>query len=243
MADLGDRPGRSCTPASCPLTVWFWAAVPDGDFGQLQAAWDVSCPAAPDGSSVSSSYRSAWLRPQAARQHGRPRGNRCRAWWKSTRPISIPDRKTSPAHRRASLWTQPSAAVRADTERFWSSQGRDAACGWEISSGTAAEPTSDTCCRNRRRSPTSAAKTDGWSGYAAVPADRHNVHVVGTDRRSPRPAVDPAHLRSNLKGWARGVYRHGNMCLEGEEAYRGPEFVWWLRRQERIRNILPVPPP
>ena len=23
------------------------------------------------------------------------------------------------------------------------------------------------------------AKTDGWSGYAAVPADRHNVHVVG----------------------------------------------------------------
>ena len=34
--------------------------------------------------------------------------------------------------------------------------------------------------------PDAIAKTDGWSGYAAVPADRHNVHVV--DRRSPRPA-------------------------------------------------------
>ena len=34
-ADLGDRPGRSCTPASCPLTVWFWRRLPDGDFGQL----------------------------------------------------------------------------------------------------------------------------------------------------------------------------------------------------------------
>ena len=27
--------------------------------------------------------------------------------------------------------------------------------------------------------PTPSRKTDGWSGYAAVPADRHNVHVVG----------------------------------------------------------------
>ena len=27
--------------------------------------------------------------------------------------------------------------------------------------------------------PDAIAKTDGWSGYAAVPADRHNVHVVG----------------------------------------------------------------
>ena len=32
--------------------------------------------------------------------------------------------------------------------------------------------------------PDAIAKTDGWSGYAAVPADRHNVHVSG---RPPLP--------------------------------------------------------
>ena len=37
--------------------------------------------------------------------------------------------------------------------------------------------------------PDAIAKTDGWSGYAAVPADRQ-CHVVGKPR-SPRPAVDP----------------------------------------------------
>ena len=50
-------------------------------------------------------------------------------------------------------------------------------------------------------------KTDGWPGYAKLPADRHDVHVVGKT---------PAHLVlrwihqifSNLKGWTRGVY-HG----------------------------------
>ena len=40
------------------------------------------------------------------------------------------------------------------------------------------------------------------SGYAAVPADRHNVHVVG------KTAAWIHQVFSNLKGWARGVY-HG----------------------------------
>ena len=55
--------------------------------------------------------------------------------------------------------------------------------------------------------PDAIAKTDGWSGYAAVPADRHNVHVVGkTTAHLVLPWIHQ--VFSNLKGWARGVY-HG----------------------------------
>ena len=51
------------------------------------------------------------------------------------------------------------------------------------------------------------AKTDGWSGYAALPADRHNVHVVGkTAAHLVLPWIHQ--VFSNPKGWARGVY-HG----------------------------------
>ena len=53
--------------------------------------------------------------------------------------------------------------------------------------------------------PDAIAKTDGWSGYAAVPADRHNVHVVGkTAAHLVLPWIHQ--VFSNLKGWARGVY-------------------------------------
>ena len=50
--------------------------------------------------------------------------------------------------------------------------------------------------------PDAIAKTDGWSGYAAVPADRHNVHVVGkTAAHLVLPWIHQ--VFSNLKGWAR----------------------------------------
>ena len=48
--------------------------------------------------------------------------------------------------------------------------------------------------------PDAIAKTDGWSGYAAVPADRHNVHVVGkTAAHLVLPWIHQ--VFSNLKGW------------------------------------------
>ena len=53
--------------------------------------------------------------------------------------------------------------------------------------------------------PDAIAKTDGWSGYAAVPADRHNVDVVG-NRRSPRPAGGST-KSSDLDGSARRLLR------------------------------------
>ena len=46
--------------------------------------------------------------------------------------------------------------------------------------------------------PDAIAKTDGWSGYAAVPADRHNVHVGKTAAHLVLPWIHQ--VFSNLKG-------------------------------------------
>ena len=67
-----------------------------------------------------------------------------------------------------------------------------------------APPTSDTSSKCRRDA---IAKTDGWSGYAAVPADRHNVHVVGKTAAHLRPAVDPPSLLQPQRMGARRLPR------------------------------------
>ena len=54
--------------------------------------------------------------------------------------------------------------------------------------------------------PDAIAKTDGWSGYAAVPADRHNVHVVGKTA---------AHL---VLPW---IHKSSPTSKDGREAYHG----------------------
>ena len=75
--------------------------------------------------------------------------------------------------------------------------------------------------------PDAIAKTDGWSGYAAVPADRHNVHVVGkTAAHLVLPWIHQ--VFSNLKGWARGVY-HG--LRRSLQAYLD-EFVFRFNRRK-----------
>ena len=81
-------------------------------------------------------------------------------------------------------------------------QTSQAACGWPKSPPTA-PPTSHFV--ETAADPDAIAKTDGWSGYAEVPADRHNVHVVG---KTAAHLVLPWIHQIALKGWARGVY-HG----------------------------------
>ena len=94
----------------------------------------------------------------------------------------------------------------------------------EISSYGAADRT----LRRNRRHPDAIAKTDGWSGYAAVPADRHNVHVVGkTAAHLVLPWIHQ--VFSNLKGWARGVY-HG-LRRKHLQAYLD-EFVFRFNRRK-----------
>ena len=80
--------------------------------------------------------------------------------------------------------------------------------------------------RNRRRS--RRHRENGWSGYAAVPADRHNVHVVGkTAAHLVLPWIHQ--VFSNLKGWARGVY-HG-LRRKHLQAYLD-EFVFRFNRRK-----------
>ena len=82
------------------------------------------------------------------------------------------------------------------------------------------------------------AKTDGWPGYAGIPADRHHVHVVG---QTPAHLVLPwiHQIFSNLKGWARGVY-HG-LRRKHLQAYLD-EFVFRFNRrktrQAAFRSLL-----
>ena len=78
--------------------------------------------------------------------------------------------------------------------------------------------------------PDAIAKTDGWSGDAAVPADRHNVHVVGkTAAHLVLPWIHQ--VFSNLKGWARGV-DHG-LRRKHLQAYLDEVVFRFNRRKTR----------
>ena len=58
----------------------------------------------------------------------------------------------------------------------------------------------------RNIAPASTAKTDGWAGYAGVPVNQHDPHVIGA--MAAHLVLPWIHqMFSNLKGWARGVYK------------------------------------
>ena len=190
-----------------PLTVWFWAAYLMATHSngisalQLQKQLGIG------------SYRSAWLLAHKLRASmvDPERKPRCRAWWKSTRPAFHSGPKTI---------LPPEGKDAATTARCSSSGAIELGDGnipgrlrlAEISSYGAAdlghfvETAAD---------PDAIAKTDGWSGYAAVPADRHNVHVVGKTARSPRPAVDPPSLLQPQRMGARRLPRAASQASAG----------------------------
>ena len=77
--------------------------------------------------------------------------------------------------------------------------------------------------------PDAVAKTDGWAGYGGVPADRHDVHILGkTAAHLVLPWIHQ--VFSNLKGWARGVY-HG-LRRKHLQAYLD-EFVFHFNRRKK----------
>ena len=83
--------------------------------------------------------------------------------------------------------------------------------------------------------PDAIAKTDGWSGYAAVPADRHNVHVVG---KTAAHLVLPWQVFSNLDGReaSHGLRRASQAYLD--------EFVFrFNRRKTRHAAFRSASPP
>ena len=134
------------------------------------------------------------LAARAARQHGRERN-----------PLSGLDEASLPfrsSHRRAR--TQPRRKMLIVGAIELGDGNIPGRRGWPKSPPTA-PPTSD-LRRNRRRS-RRHRENRRLVRYAAVPADRHNVHVVGkTAAHLVLPWIHQ--VFSNLKGWARGVY-HG----------------------------------
>ena len=202
-----------------PLTVWFWAAYLMATHLQRHL-----CPAAPETARYRLLPQRLAARPQAARQHGRPRaqlvvgpgGNR------RGQP-SIPDQRRS-SHRRARTQPRRQDAHRRRHRTRGRKHPRPPAAGRNL---LLRRRRPRTLRRNRRRS-RRHRETDGWSGYAAVPADRHNVHVVGkTAAHLVLPWIHQ--VFSNLKGWARGVY-HG-LRRKHLQAYLN-EFVFRFNRRK-----------
>jgi hypothetical protein len=73
----------------------------------------------------------------------------------------------------------------------------------------------------------STAKTDGWAGYAALPVETHEPHVIGS--MAAHVVLPWIHqVFSNLKGWARGVY-HG-LRAKHLQSYLD-EFVFRFNRR------------
>ncbi len=73
-------------------------------------------------------------------------------------------------------------------------------------------------------------KTDGWPGYASLPYDQHEVHVVGD---TPAHLIFPwiHQIYSYLKGWAYGVY-HG-LKSKHLQAYLDEFVLRFNRRRTR----------
>ena len=204
-ADLGDgRDDPARQQAAAHRLVL--GRLPDGDPLQRHL-----CPAAPETARYRLLPQRLAARPQAARQHGRPRAQ----------PVVGPG-----GNRRG----QPSIP---DQRRSSPPEGKDAATTARCSSSRhrtrgRKHPRPPAAGRNlllRRRDlghfvetaadPDAIAKTDGWSGYAAVPADRHNVHVVGKTAAHLRPAVDPPSLLQPQRMGARRLPRAASQASAG----------------------------
>ena len=187
-ADLGD--GRDDPARQQAALTGFWAAYLMATHSngisalQLQKQLGIG------------SYRSAWLLAHKLRASMvDPERNPLSGLVEIGGQPSIPDDDppTGGQGRRTARCSS-SAPSNSGTETS------QAACGWPKSPPTA-PPTSDT---SSKPPADPDGKTDGWSGYAAVPAD---VHVVGkTAAHLVLPWIHQ--VFSNLKGWARGVY-HG----------------------------------
>ena len=208
-----------------PLTVWFWAAYLMATHSngisalQLQKQLGRLLP-----------QRLA-ARPQAARQHGRPRaqpvvgpgGNR------RGQP-SIPDQRRS-SHRRAK-----SAPSNSGTETS------QAACGWPKSSYGAADLGHfvETAADRRRH-----AKTDGLAGNA-VPADRQIMPPCVGNRRSPRPEKSSPTSKDGREASTTGCV--ASICRPIDDEFEPPQnpprcFPLALppRHQCRKQHIEPEP--
>ena len=128
---------------------------------------------------------------------------RCRGWSRSTKPPCLSGPRTTP--RPAAPGEAMTASCSWSVASRWATATSRADCAWPLSPDYGAGSLNAFIARNI--APASTAKTDGWAGYAGVPVNQHDPHVIGA--MAAHLVLPWIHqMFSNLKGWARGVY-HG----------------------------------
>ena len=185
-----------------PLTVWFWAAYLMATHSRRHL-----CPAAPETARYRLLPQRLAARPQAARQHGRPRaqpvvgpgGNRRASLPFRTKAILPPEGKDAATTARCSS----SAPSNSGTETS------QAACGWPKSPPTA-PPTSDTSSKPPPIPTPSRKPTAG-------PATLRSPPIATMSMSSGKPLTSSWWIHqifSNLKG-ARRLPRAASQASAG----------------------------
>ena len=202
-----------------PLTVWFWAAylmaTHSNGISALQLQKQLG---------IGSLPQRLAARPQAARQHGRPRAQRVVGPGGNRRgQPSIPDQRRS-SHRRARTQPRRQDAHRRRHRTRGRKHPRPPAAGRNL---LLRRRRPRTLRRNRRRS-RRHRENRRLVRLRCGPRRSPHVHVVGkTAAHLVLPWIHQ--VFSNLKGWARGVY-HG-LRRKHLQAYLD-EFVFRFNRRK-----------
>ena len=165
-ADASVTAGTILHASNLPLTVW------SGPLPRWRPTPTASLPCSSRNSSVSALTAALGCSPTScAPAWSTPSATRCRAWWKSRGQPSIPDQRRS-SHRRAQPRRQ---AHRRRHRTRGRKHPRPPAAGRNL---LLRRRRPRTLRRNRRRS-RRHRENRRLVRLRWVPADRHNVHVVG----------------------------------------------------------------
>ena len=182
-----------------PLTVWFWAAymmaTHSNGISALQLQKQLGL----------GSYRSAWLLAHKLRASMVDPERNCLSGLVEIDEASLPFRTKDDPRPPAGKDAATTARCSSSAPSSSGTETSQAACGWPKSPPTA-PPTSDTYRGETAADPDAIAKTDGWSGYAAVPADRHNVHV----RREDPPLTSSCRGSTKSSPTGKGMAREAS---------------------------------